>query len=337
MNGRVLALASIAGLAAMSTGRTRLAGSPARRLRPGSFRRVPVPGGFTLSPLSLVRHSELENVLRGQADPDVNTGFFHVTTNLLAVLAERDPEHPLGRLWSRRELGARGRASTGLGGGHRDLAADRVSAGVTLLGAFRVLDGMRLMARAVHQEIAPRLAMQQMLGLTAETRRLLLIAAGEWGMPDMEHWSDSELQKYQGEDEWDGDESYEDEAFGAACRFHLRSRDLERDVLSAWTDADAAGLDRGHVLYARLTEYEGMLARTRDAWTRDERMEDVACSAPVGFLEPAERFARNRVENMGLLQLACRENLAHVEFMESECELRFRSEDVRVVGVWMDA
>lgn len=94
-------------------------------------------------------------------------------------------------------------------------------------------------------------------------------------------------------------------------------------------------VDRGHLLYERLAGYEETLVNTLGEWISNGWISDdeMTCTAPVGFTERAEKFASVRVENLGLLQLAGRKG-AGPEFVNNECELRFRPEDLRVVGAW---
>jgi len=300
------------------------------RASPGRFRRAQVPAGFTISPFPFVRGYVLQDVVdpdgRGKAEP--GTGLFHVTTNLPAVLADRDRDHPLGRLRSRQELRAAGKHGAGLGGGGRDVDADRVSVGLRLSGAQRVLEGMTMMAQAVHGQIEPDAAMEIMLDLTEGTRSTLESAV-DWML-------DSE------------DEENED--YVAARAFEREIATCERDVRNAWKRVDEGTrwgqvpplhpdtgrpFDRGHVLYESLAAYEETLVNTTMEWTANNWISDdeVTCSAPVGFTERAETFAKVRPENLGLLQLAGRKG-AGVEFVNNECELRFRPGDLRVVGVW---
>lgn len=294
----------------------------------GRFRRVPVPAGFTISPYPFVRGYVLQEVVdpdeRGRAEP--GTGLFHVTTNLPAVLADRDRDHPLGRLRSRQELRVAGKHGAGLGGGGRDVMADRVSVGLRLSGAQRVLEGMTMMVRAVHGQIEPDAAMEIMLDLTEGTRSTLE-SAMDWML-------DSE------------DEENED--FLAARAFEKEIAADERSVRSAWKRTDEPAwpvplhpdtgrpFNRGHVLYESLAAYEETLVNTLGEWTSNGWISDdeVTCSAPVGFTERAEKFAAVRPENLGLLQLAGRKG-APVEFVNNECELRFQPGDLRVVGVWI--
>ena len=181
MNGRNLTLGIIAGLAVAGLAR-RASGSG--NTPGGRFRKIsPTPAGFVTSPLSFVRGTTLELAV-DREDPDRDqpgTGLYHVTTNLPAVLAE-------GRLRSRRELRAAGRQGAGLGGGILDQAPDRVSVGLTLDGALRVLRGTRMMARAVHGQISAAEALEAMKTFSSSSTDMLDRAA-EW-MLDQEDTDD---------------------------------------------------------------------------------------------------------------------------------------------------
>ena len=297
MNGRTLTLGIVAGLAVAGLAR-RASGSgnaPA-----GRFRKIsPAPAGFVTSPLSFVRGTTLELAVdpeeTGKAQP--GTGLYHVTTNLPAVLAE-------GRLRSRRELRAAGRQGAGLGGGLRDEAPDRVSVGLTLDGALRVLRATRMMAQAVHGQIEAKEAFARMQSFS-ESALDLLDRAVEW-MVDVE----------------DEDE----ENFRAARSYEDELNRLTADALRATPGPD---------LYDALRRYETHVANTLGEWTGEGWLEldEQMCGTTVGFTEPAHRFERVRPEAVGLVQLAARKG-AGSEQIPSECELRFRPEDLALVGVW---
>jgi hypothetical protein len=297
MNGRTLTLGIVAGLAVAGLAR-RASGSgnaPA-----GRFRKIsPAPAGFVTSPLSFVRGTTLELAVdpeeTGKAQP--RTGLYHVTTNLPAVLAE-------GRLRSRRELRAAGRQGAGLGGGLRDEAPDRVSVGLTLDGALRVLRATRMMAQAVHGQIEAEEAFARMQSFS-ESALDLLDRAVEW-MVDVE----------------DEDEK----TFRAARSYEDELNRLAEDVFRATPGPD---------LYDALRRYETHVANTLGEWTGEGWLEldEQMCGTTVGFTEPAHRFERVRPEAVGLVQLAGRKG-AGSEQIPSECELRFRPEDLALDGVW---
>ena len=297
-NGLPLTLGIVAGLAVAGLAR-RSSGSgnaPA-----GRFRKIArAPTGFVTSPLSFVRGTTLELAV----DPDETgktqpgTGLYHVTTNLPAVLAE-------GRLRSRRELRAAGRQGAGLGGGLRDEASDRVSVGLTLDGALRVLRATRMMAQAVHGQIEAEEAFARMQSFS-ESALDLLDRAVEW-MVDVE---------------LDQDEP----TFRAARSYEDELNRLAEDVFRATPGPD---------LYDALRRYETHVANTLGEWTGEGWLEldEQMCGTTVGFTEPAHRFERVRPEAVGLVQLAARKG-AGSEQIPSECELRFRPEDLALVGAW---
>ena len=297
MNGRDLTLGIVAGLAVAGLAR-RASGSgnaPA-----GRFRKIsPAPAGFGTSPLSFVRGTTLELAVdpeeTGKAQP--RTGLYHVTTNLPAVLAE-------GRLRSRRELRAAGRQGAGLGGGLHDDASDRVSVGIKLDGALRVLRATRMMAQAVHGQIEAKEA-----------------------FASMQSFSKSALDLLDRTVEWMVDVEDEDEKTFRAARSY-------EDELNRLT-ADALRATPGPDLYDALRRYETHLANTLSEWTGEGWVEwdEQMCGTTVGFTEPAHRFERVRPEAVGLVQLAAL-GMAWPDQIPEECELRFRPEDLALVGVW---
>lgn len=292
MNGRDLTLGVVAGLAVAGLARS----ASGSGNRPSRFRRIaPVPTGFTTSPLAFVRGTVLELAVdpeeTGKAQP--GTGFYHVTTNLPAVLAE-------GRLLSRRELRAAGRQGAGLGGGLRDEAADRVSVGLTLDGALRVLRATRMMAQAVHGQIDAEEAFRI---LKRESEGTLALVYDE-----IDARSDEEPDDPEASDNW-----------------------------SAWADGELKDAEAkvkrtpsGPALYEALRTWENRLA---DISSQISWIDDHPCSYTVGFTEPAEKFARVRPEAVGLVQLAARKG-AGSQQIPVECELRFRPEDLALVGAW---
>jgi len=261
-------------------------------------RTLKVPRGFTTSPLYFVR----EEVLGLTLDPDstgravAGAGLFHVTTNLPAVLAE-------GRLRSRRELQAANVASAGLGGGVANEAADKVSVGVTRDGALRVLKAVQLMADAVHGKIDSERALVAMNEVLEPSLHILNYAA-----------------------EWMEEGELDSREYGAASDYVERQYELAQAV------ADAVP---GPSLYNALQDYEGLITETIVDWVREMYVEldEAQCALPVGFTEPSHKFARVQPENVGLLQLAARKT-ARPEDVPGECELRFNSDDLVIVGVW---
>lgn len=293
MNGSTLTLGLVAGLAVAGLARRSGSGNaPA-----GRFRKIsPVPTGFVTSPLSFVRGTTLELAVdpeeTGKAQP--GTGLYHVTTNLPAVLAE-------GRLRSRRDLRAAGRQGAGLGGGLRDEAPDRVSVGLTLDGALRVLRATRMMAQAVHGKIEAEEAFRI---LKRENEGALSLVYDEIHA--------------RADDEGDRDEGAT-ENWSAWADEHLKD-----------AEAEVKRRPSGPALYEALRAWEGRLT---DIANQISWIDDLPCSYTVGFTEPASKFARVRAEAVGLVQLAARKG-AGSEQISVECELRFRPEDLALVGVW---
>jgi hypothetical protein len=99
---------------------------------------------------------------------------------------------------------------------------------------------------------------------------------------------------------------------------------LEQDVLRA---------PPGPNLYDALRRYEQHIATTVWNWSDLALIpdEDEICSGVMGFLEPSHTFERVRVEDIAVVVLAGREG-AEVELVPHECELRFRSGDLALVG-----
>jgi len=264
-------------------------------------RRATVPAGFTVSPYTLVRGTVMELVVdpqeRGRADS--GTGFFHVTTNLPAVLAE-------GRLRSRKELRTAGVHGAGLGGGIRDEAANRISVGLTLDGAMRVMEAMRLMADAVHGRIDSEAALAALNTSLAPAFDLIDTAAA-WLSEEESGWEENR----------------------AVERYDEEMATLIKRVLAA---------SPGPELYDALVRYERHIAHTLAGWEAESYLDasESPCSQPVGFTEPAHKFERVVPENIGLLQLAARRG-ANVDLVPGECEVRFRPEDLVIVGVWQSA
>jgi hypothetical protein len=293
MDGRVLTLGVVAGLAVAGLARH---ASGSGNAPAGRFRKIsPTPAGFVTSPLSFVRGTVLELAVdpeeTGKAQP--RTGLYHVTTNLPAVLAE-------GRLRSRRELRAAGRQGAGLGGGFRDEAPDRVSVGLTLDGALRVLRATRMMAQAVHGQIEAEEAFRI---LKRESEGTLSLVYDE-----IDARADDEPDDPEAGDNW-----------------------------SSWADGELKDAEAkvkrapsGPALYEALRIWEDRLA---DISSQINWIDDHPCSYTVGFTEPASKFARVRPEAVGLVQLAARKG-AGSEQIPVECELRFRPEDLALVGVW---
>jgi hypothetical protein len=159
-----------------------------------------------------------------------------------------------------------------------------------------------MMALAVHGRITPAAAFSVLQ--QASDHPL-------WALNDAMGWM---LDGSEGTREW-----------RAAAAFEQEEAIRARDILTA---------PPGHYLYERLRSYEQLLSETLHEWTVEGWVsdDDMLCGAPVGFTEPASRFARIRPEDLGLLKLLGRKG-ASVDMVPNECELRFLPEDVAIAGI----
>ena len=202
-----------------------------------------------------------------------------------------------GRLLARSQLKA---PSAGLGGGLRNQAPDRVSVAVQFDQARRIQKAIVTMARAVHGQIGAEEALAQMKEASA---------------PALDAF-DRALEFL-----YDGDED------------HPAAKAVEAALVGAARDARVA--ESGFTLYDALRRYEQILAEAVTDWRYEGWIneDELVCGSTVGFTEPAVRFRRVRPENVGLLRLAARKGV-EPELVPDECELRFRSADLAIVGVW---
>lgn len=296
MSGEWLALGAVAAMAVAGASRRSAGTRGSRGMEPLHS----VPGGFTVDPLSFVSDTVLEWMIEDRDPGEV--GLFHVTTNLPAVLAH-------GRLRSRAELRRQGISHAGLGGGISDQAPNQVSVSLLRGNAERVVAATRVMAMAVHGEVDGRTALDA-LNEASEHTLSTLFGAVDW-MLDVDH-SDGQ--------------SLHDKSWGAATAFNKRLDQHIEGVAQARPGPDT---------YEALRRYETFLADTLADWISESWIseDDILCGATVGFTEPASRFSRVRPENVGLVQLAGRLG-ARVDLVPSECEARFSSDDLVIVGVW---
>jgi hypothetical protein len=143
----------------------------------------------------------------------------------------------------------------------------------------------------------------------------------------MQSFSESALDVLDRAVEWmvDVEDEYE-ETFHVARSYEDELNQLTADALRATPGPD---------LYDALRHYETHVASTLQEWADIGWLEldELTCSTTVGFTEPAHRFERVRPEAVGLVQLAARKG-AGSEQIPSECELRFRPEDLALVGAW---
>jgi hypothetical protein len=207
-----------------------------------------------------------------------------------------------GRLKSRLQLRGQGRKQAGLGGGVKDQAAGMVSVGIGLSGALNVLKAVQTMAKAVHGKISSQEALRQ---FNAASKRALDMVEDE---------IEYRLSSYDEEDKHYNDAVLVEQRIGAA----------QNEVMFA---------EPGPNLYAALQRYEQAIDRAQVSLAISEPGEFSTCMAPVGFTEPAHKFAHALPENVGLIRLAARKG-AKTDLIEGECELRFKPSDLAIISVW---
>lgn len=249
-----------------------------------------VPAGFTQWPEHLFKEDpERKEAWLGD---DSEVGFFHVTTNLPAVLKE-------GALRSRAHLRSRGVPAIGLGGGHGDLGADRISVVLTLDDALRIERGMRLMVDVLAGIAAPDDAM------------VFLEDDNAASLQDVEDELASRLDAYGRRDATDG--------WAAVAEDEMPSARLR-----------VLGAERGADLYEAVRAWETMLSElladmpgTGD-WVMPPRN-------PIGFCVNAAQFMDVRPENICILRLAVKVG-SDEEIYPCEREVRFRPECLEILG-----
>ena len=334
MQGASLALAAVAALAAASSlsarqAPTRAASRPQRKgsrtqaapggsVAEGAFMPREVPAGYSASPLPLVRGTVLEEVVdpNETGEADEGAGLYHVTTNLPAVMAD-------GRLRSRKELRRANRQGAGLGGGFSDDAAHLVSVGLRLDGALRLLRGMRLMALAVHGQIAPSDALDEFKAINQDVIDVLESAMGR-----MEQDMDDEGPV-------DDEDPMDDWGYGRRERVAIKEYIDEAEEIEARVLDSANGEHPGLDLYDALQGYERHLGSTVSDWIESGWIDEdeAICNSAIGFTERSTKFVRVNPDAIGLLQLAARVG-APADLVPEECELRLQPEDLAIVGVW---
>lgn len=322
MRGDLLALGSAAALAAgAALSRARGSGN-AVGLAPGFRPVLAVPRTHSLAIAPFFE----EDVPVWAASPDA--GLYHVTTNLPAILAS-------GCVLSRAELRHQpGEAhGIGLGGGFASgfyqpsEAPDRVSVGVRLDASLRTLRATRLMARIARGEVQPADALAAWKVIDAEALDLIARVPTEADVAQpgfsLEWWA----------------------GFHKRILADLRKREraILRMVLptGASPAVDRARREAGRDLYDAVARWEGVIFREanriyRHLWSRGQAVEP--CGLGILFTAPGRDFARVDPEKVGLVQLAARiETGANgVSANMGECELRFRSADLVLAGVYED-
>ena len=173
-----------------------------------------------------------------------------------------------------------------------------ISVSVDLLAARRVLNAMRMMARAVRGQISSKVALKQIKDFSS------------LALDDIDQRLEELAQSG----------SEEDEAY---------IEQVEADLVAAGQRVLKA--KPGPDLYTALTAWEGEVERLRRELRHGWEDDVSACSASVGFTEPAHKFERILPENIGLLKLAARRG-ASVDFVDGECEIRFSPSDLSLVA-----
>lgn len=309
--------------AAKSLGRTqvdawvgRQPAMPARGSRSVvSFRMLrEVPPGYTVASWPFVYGTVLEDAVteidedEGE-EPDEGDRLYHVTSAASKVLASR--------IKSRQQLRTQGASFAGLGGGSQDEGADLVSVTVTLDRAIRVRDAMRIMVRAAKNQI-----------LASDA----LIAAMMWNdfPSSLQALAAYDTTPEEGEDE--GTSAY-DEAV-ASFQLQILCPDDEvyagpLDTRQQWISfvlSNKESIDKNDPYFA-VQRFEKVLFDLADLFpdTFD------VCAPGIGFLMKKQDMAKIDEGDIKILLVAAKGEPK--DRVPSECELRFRPDQLVVVGV----
>ena len=313
-DGAKIALASASALAllaqlsrARSTGQARQA--PRARRGGVNTALAPVPPGYSREPSTFFRGGGvLERDVNAWADraaaPDTldeDVALYHVTTARDAVLSSRIKS----RAQLRAQVGDQAR-SFGLGGGEEQ--ADMVSVGVTLDGARRVAAALRHSILAAQGKLSAADAAVAVLEWTGFPRS---VRTHEPSMRDHDgYYRILQILSPETAGEMTPDEVSTLYRQGAwQWRTYAREApDMEPcdvfDLISA-LEEEIFFLGRAH-------GYEG-------------------CLPAVRVLEPCEKIAKMNADQVAILAMAARVGARPTE-VPSECEMRFRSEDLVVLG-----
>lgn len=280
-----------------------------------SFRMLrEVPPGYTVASWPFVQGTVLEDAVteidedEGE-EPDKDDRLYHVTSAASKVLASR--------IKSRQQLRTQGASFAGLGGGPEDEAADLVSVTVTLDRAIRVRDAMRVMVRAAKNQI-----------LASDA----LIAAMRWnGFPS----SLQALAVYDTtpeEDEDEGTSAYME----AIASFQLQILSPDDEVYAGpletrqqWIDFvlnNKESIDKNDPYFA-VQRFEKVLFDLGDLFPDTFEV----CAPGIGFLMKKQDMAKIDESEVKILLVAARGEPK--DMVPSECELRFRPDQLVVVGV----
>jgi hypothetical protein len=315
---RVAAAKSL-GLAEVDAWVGRQPATPARGSRSmTSFRMLrEVPPGYSTASWPFVHGLTLEDAVdeldedEGE-EPTDDHRLYHVTTNESAVLASR--------IKSRKQLRGQGVLHAGLGGGSSDEAAALVSVAVTLSRAIAIRDGIKVMVQAARDEIDTSKA---------------LIAAMAWNdFP--ERFGELKLYDANPDEEEDGHEGDEASAYDEMMRRMMVTIGLpEQDVGKPpttrnewiqWIEANQSIINDQDP-YAAVVRFEGQILEQLDLFPDAIGV----CSGGVGFTMTPGRMARIDPSEVKILLVAAKGS--PVDDIPIECELRFRSSQLVVVGV----
>ena len=283
-----------------------------------SFRMLcDVPPGYSTASWPFVRGRTLEDAVdeldedEGE-EPTADHRLYHVTTSASAVLASR--------LKSRKQLRGQGVLHAGLGGGSSDEAAELVSVAVTLSRAIAIRDGLKVMARAARGEID-----------TAEA----LIAAMAWNdFPDRF----AELKRYDAdpnaqEDGYEGDgaSAYDEMMRRVMDTINLPEQDVgepptTKEKWVQWIEENRSMINEQDP-YATVVQFESLILDQLDLFPDEIGV----CSGGVGFMMAPRHMARIDPSDVKILLVAAKGS--PVEDVPAECELRFQSSQLVVVGV----
>lgn len=294
--------------------------APARTLLQGSknevsFRKIQdVPRGYAVASWPFVQGTVLEDVVTEpdedeDEEPSKEDRLYHVTTAASKVLASR--------IKSRAQLRKQGSEFAGLGGGVQDEAADLVSVSVTLGRAVRTRNAMRVMVRAAKGQI-----------LASDA----LIEAMRWNdfpacLNSLKAW---EANPDEVEDE---DASAFDEAM---ARFQLQVLSPDDEVYAGpldtqeqWIDfilSRKSSIDENDPYYA-VRRFEHVFSDFIDLFPDAF---DV-CAPGIGFLMAKQSMVKIDEEDVKILSIAAKGG--YEDIVPVECELRFKSNQLVVVGV----
>lgn len=313
-DGAKIALASAGALALLAqlscarpTGQARRA--PLARRGGANAALAPVPPGYSREPSTFFRGGGvLERDVNAWAHrieaPDVldeDIALYHVTTARDAVLSSRIKS----RAQLRAQVGDQAR-SFGLGGGEEQ--ADMVSVGVTLDGARRVAAALRHSILAAQGKLSAADAAVAVLDWTGFPRS---VRTDEPSMRDHDgYYRILQILSPETAEEMTPDEASTLHRQGA---WQWRTYAREAPDMGPCDVFDLiSALEEEIFFLGRAHGYEG-------------------CLPAVRVLEPCEKIAKMNADQVAILAIAARVGARPTE-VPSECELRFRPEDLVVLG-----